>query len=632
MGSQEIPALSDERRSRAWSFEREFTRRLCSIVGSLVGQNVKEILDKDLDDYRSLSVNPDRYTDPKHFAEDYLVASILRKSYAIPIKVDRAAEALLRFRADEAHNRTTNDRLWSETLPQWWGDYSGALLTILGPLGRGELDKIVRGCRHGSGATVGVSSEGLTASKKYDAKPTITKDLLPFIRSIMPEPVQALKRLDSGGKMKVVPGGVFFTAPKDAWIDRGCCKPATWNAWFQQGIKQHMEDRLRIFGVDISTQERNRFLASVAQERGLVTIDLSSASNLNARTSLYLALCHNKCPLGEKWYKLLDLGREKAIRLDPEKPNVYTPLEMFSTMGNAFTFPLESAIFLAVVMSVLGDDLSNVAVYGDDIIVPQEAASEVIARLEFIGFKVNLSKTFLAGKFFESCGTDWFNGQNVRPFYLRVDPEVDSVPQPLIAANRLRSWCLQVYGYCPERYRELWEWAVGEIPHPWRVPISPSLGDTGYHVAYSELNPPTPAELARSCASKKVRSEWLSKATWEGVVVEHVNVRPVEVERRTAGVLLAVLAQLDGTRERPLAPMSYVFGPPIGVFSDVKGVSSADKIWSNRKFDRLWRRAFQAAEKQSPAALGFEPVRGYLRLPSTIKTLVPRWSDELCWL
>jgi hypothetical protein len=85
-------------------------------------------------------------------------------------------------------------------------------------------------------------------------------------------------------------------------------------------------------------------------------------------------------------------------------------LEKFSSMGNGYTFELESTIFAGCVFACVPpsrwDDCS---VYGDDLIVPQKYADRLVDCLETFGFKVNHKKSCLAGRFFESCGTDWFD-------------------------------------------------------------------------------------------------------------------------------------------------------------------------------------------------------------------------------
>jgi len=117
-------------------------------------------------------------------------------------------------------------------------------------------------------------------------------------------------------------------------------------------------------------------------------------------------------------------------------------LEKFSSMGNGFTFELETLLFLALSMATMeslglenqpGRDLH---VYGDDIIVPTECAANVKAVLRYFGMAINETKSFVEGPFRESCGGDFFEGVDVRPYQLK---ELPFEPQHWIAmANGIR--------------------------------------------------------------------------------------------------------------------------------------------------------------------------------------------------
>jgi hypothetical protein len=101
-------------------------------------------------------------------------------------------------------------------------------------------------------------------------------------------------------------------------------------------------------------------------------------------------------------------------------------LEKFSSMGNGYTFELETLIFAAIMVvllrenghqGILGHD---VFVFGDDIIIPDSLVREATAVLRFCGFSLNKEKTFSGSvKFRESCGGDFFEGVDVRPFYIK---------------------------------------------------------------------------------------------------------------------------------------------------------------------------------------------------------------------
>jgi hypothetical protein len=104
-------------------------------------------------------------------------------------------------------------------------------------------------------------------------------------------------------------------------------------------------------------------------------------------------------------------------------------------MGNGFTFELETAVFLAVILAVrnlraIGDPSwgssrpgEDIFVYGDDIIIPTELASDVVSALSYCGFSINKDKSFVDGRFRESCGGDYFEGVDVRPFFLKEYPD-----------------------------------------------------------------------------------------------------------------------------------------------------------------------------------------------------------------
>jgi hypothetical protein len=98
-------------------------------------------------------------------------------------------------------------------------------------------------------------------------------------------------------------------------------------------------------------------------------------------------------------------------------------LEKFSSMGNGFTFELETLIFAALAAAVSDLTLGeNLFVYGDDIIVPTHASSNVLAVLRTFGFTPNTKKTFTSGSFRESCGGDYFLGYDVRSVFLKSEP------------------------------------------------------------------------------------------------------------------------------------------------------------------------------------------------------------------
>jgi hypothetical protein len=141
----------------------------------------------------------------------------------------------------------------------------------------------------------------------------------------------------------------------------------------------------------------------------------------------------------------LDAYRSPGVAL----PNgTWRELNMISSMGNGYTFALQTILFCCCVSAVyrsLGIELErnsgscpgNFAVFGDDIIVVKEAYPRLVRLLNILGHEVNAEKSFSEGPFRESCGTDWFNGFYVRPVYLK---RATSQQDLCIVANRLNHW------------------------------------------------------------------------------------------------------------------------------------------------------------------------------------------------
>ncbi len=179
------------------------------------------------------------------------------------------------------------------------------------------------------------------------------------------------------------------------------------NIMYQLGYGVEMAKRLAAFGVDIRDQTPNQRAALEGSLTGaLATLDLSSASDTVSREIVYELL-----PLN--WAHVLARGRSAKIELP--SGSIVTQ-EKFSAMGNGYTFPLETLIFWALASSCCEND-ERVSVYGDDIIVPTEYFSLVTEVLRYAGFNVNVKKSYSTTPFRESCGHDYFEGTNVRPFY-----------------------------------------------------------------------------------------------------------------------------------------------------------------------------------------------------------------------
>jgi len=228
---------------------------------------------------------------------------------------------------------------------------------------------------------------------------------------------------------------------KNQDVARSICTEPSINMWMQLGLGRIISRRLKsVYNIDFSLQpEVNKRLARIGSiSDQLVTIDLESASD-----SLGLRMMDRTFPCG--FMKTLRRLRSPNCSL----PNgSFVELGMVSTMGNGFTFPLQTLLFAAccvVVMRYLDIPLKsrgiveerNFGVFGDDIIVPTKVAPLLLHLLKMLGFLVNDSKTYVEGPFRESCGGDYFLGSDVRPVYLK---SLRSLQDSFVAVNKLNQW------------------------------------------------------------------------------------------------------------------------------------------------------------------------------------------------
>lgn len=516
--------------------EIQLTSAICETVGSPRALTVKLLAEAgEWDQLLALDIDPSQYFNqsPRMFREDYLVTEMMSKSTALPPVADLEAECRRTFYECEERCARTNVRLYGAKHPEWFHGFRKELRRILGPLNRKALQEIVDLCGFGPGVTTGVGGVGIVPSQKYDAEMHLTHALVHFLRPLMGETWWR----HHNRPHTVVVGNKFATVPKNAKKRRPIAVEPTLNLWFQLGIGRYVAKRLRLFGVDLTDQTVNRRLVSLAYRLGLASIDMTSASDLMAKASVHESVTF-------EWGHLLDIARSPYTYIDGS----FVELAKFSSMGNGFTFPLETAMFLAVVRTVVPLwERHLYSVYGDDIIVPQHAASAVIDRLEYLGFQVNREKTHLAGEFFESCGQDFFRGVPVRPFYLRAKSG-QLIPPALQYANALRGWADNGSLTADSRFRSVWEDLVKQVPQPWRSCRVPRhLGDVGLHVAHEEAH----SKRAFGCENTKGQ---------EGMRVRYVRLGSRSSDRKTFGVLLSALHDGSPNFTKGREPRRGIFG------------------------------------------------------------------------
>lgn len=207
-------------------------------------------------------------------------------------------------------------------------------------------------------------------------------------------------------------------APRIIAIEPTCMQ------YMQQGLYRlfldyYSKDDFLSVVVGFNDQDPNRELAHQGSLTGsLATLDLSEASDRVSNEHVQL-LFRRHSLLAEA----VDSTRSRKARVPGHG---VIPLAKFASMGSALTFPMEAVVFSTIIFMAIGRKQSRrltrkdlrsfrdvVRVFGDDLIVPNEYAPDVIECLEAFGYKVNSSKSFWTGWFRESCGKEYFKGCDV---------------------------------------------------------------------------------------------------------------------------------------------------------------------------------------------------------------------------
>jgi len=461
---------------------RKAILQLMTDLSTPVSLAVREDIENERwDTLASREISPSTYPDAESYWRDATAVSMLRKCQDLPTSFDRKAVALENFFKTERECLRTNSRL-QPFLPPAMGYRTGLhdffdraakiCESIIGRCPDNSLDR-VQG-RFGPGATFGDRGRFTTIPDKMSSRPTLTQGaifhLVPWTGTLW------AKACSSSGKEPAFErGNRFTTVPKDCKKDRGIAVEPSINLFFQLGYGRILRSRLKErANIQLAKgQDIHRALAREASIKGhLCTLDLSNASD---------TVCTNlvKLVLPPGWFDVLNQLRSPLTHVEGK----WVLLEKFSSMGNGFTFELETLIFLCLILALdpTGHKLvsgTNVFTYGDDIICPTETSSAVIAMLSYCGFTLNDKKSFVTGPFRESCGGDFFEGVDVRPFFLKEYP---LEPQQLITlANGLRRSCA-VRSRHFYTYRS-WRRVLDCLPKPVRDCRGPEiLGDLVVH-------------------------------------------------------------------------------------------------------------------------------------------------------
>lgn len=305
--------------------------------------------------------------------------------------------------------------------------------------------------RHGPGAT----AERIGANAKFESRTWTTRledNFFPATEFVIPnsgffDELESFDFIEPGDELpsRVIHVPKTLKTPRIIAIEPVCMQYA------QQALLEVIVDQLErsdyLSGsIGFTDQVPNQWMAQLGSDDGsFATIDLSEASD--RVSNLLVTEMLRPYP---SFARAIQASR--SVKADVPFHGII-PLEKFASMGSATCFPIEAMVFLTLVLLGIEDSLnrpierkdvpsllSQVRVYGDDIIVPVEYVRSVTDILQLFGMKINRRKSFWTGKFRESCGKDFYGGSDVTVTYVRrLLPSSRSEVQEMISAISLRN-------------------------------------------------------------------------------------------------------------------------------------------------------------------------------------------------
>jgi hypothetical protein len=334
---------------------------------------------------------------------------------------------------------------------------------------------------HGPGSV----AEKFSREERWDFRswPSKAERVYPYVEYGTPSMRASLERGIGIPLLKVMKTRCCLV-PKDFRGPRLISAEPTVNQYLQQGqmkaIMQFVERHPVLSkSIRLRDQSHNQEMAKNAFANGLVTLDLSDASDTVSVALVWYLFSHLP-----KLRRQLFSTRSDFMTYNGQD----IKLVAFSPMGSATCFPIETLVFWALSMATLGhvrslsghpderESLSyDLAVFGDDIIIPEDALSPLISVLLSVGCSPNMHKTCFATSFRESCGTEWINGSDVtiiRNRRFAYDEEKNISNYPVLLELQRKFFLRGLYGtaeLCREWAREIYPVVtvpLSVFPHP----------------------------------------------------------------------------------------------------------------------------------------------------------------------
>jgi hypothetical protein len=447
---------------------------------------------------------------PAAFAVNYLFKEVMSKydDQEESSDASKTSQALAKFREAELMCTASNERFSRYFMGHRPGnpDVSRAITLarhkIACLLGKFCWDEVASGFTLTSGASAKLPRARGCPAYKFSKPIETTPENLPVAVTLSEYIPQWGVASDGSRRIDICGGNRLNCVPKNYKAHRLIAMEPSGNMFVQKGIGAALRRRLMAVGNDLSDQQPNQEWARFGSKTGLVaTIDLSMASDTVSEQLV-------EWMLPADWIVAMSYCRSRVGVLPSGEKVLY---RKWSSMGNAYTFELETLLFWALgeaVCEVTLCDTRFTRTYGDDIIIPSAAAPLMLEVLEHCGFRPNPDKSFWTGCFRESCGKHYFRGEDVTPFYIKSP--VRRLSDLFLLVNNLERWRRRMLPILSDRQSDELSKLVRRMrsraPSQWRRPRIPDgKGDGAFIGTFDECLPSRPV------------GKWL---WWEGFQVE----------------------------------------------------------------------------------------------------------------
>lgn len=438
----------------------------------------------------NLEIDPSTYVDRKRFQLDLAAQSYLRK-FKFSSKqtgIDTKKVCIEKFLACEKLCEATNERFrhsrsGGDPSSEWL--LSAVKRKIAWMLGNFDFESFFALASWGPGATTSITGVDTSSARKFREGKHISWKLYTAVGSFLvteyPNWFSCQQDVES---LEIRNSSKLLTVTKNAKTDRPICVEPDINIWFQKAIGFMIRRALARAGFDLDDDTGNQLAAWAGSILGTIaTVDFSSASDLFAKLAV-------RELLPADWFWVMDLCRTPCYAMPDGTVHV---LEKFSSMGNGYTFEMESLIFVCMALAVHeyldlpthqaceGKVVRAVNIFGDDVTLDTKAYDLYKKFSAFLGFVVNDEKSFSSGYYRESCGSHFFNGADVKPIFLKE--KFANVKDIYKAANRISDLSFRLGDFQGRdgRFRSTHAALVSRVPKNLRFFGNRESGDCCIH-------------------------------------------------------------------------------------------------------------------------------------------------------